>query len=103
MKSIIEGKKYDTETAELIGEDSFSNQGDLHYWCESLYVTKNGSYFLVGEGGAMSQYSKKEGSNSWSGSSNIYPFGESEAFMWAEKHLSTDIIEKYFSEFVEEA
>ena len=103
MKSIIDGKKYDTETSRLIGEDSFSNPGDLHHWQESLYVTKNGSYFLAGSGGAMSKYSQQEGSSSWSGSSNIYPFEEIVAFRWAEDHLSADIIEKYFSEFVEEA
>ena len=103
MKSIIEGKKYNTETAELIGEDSYSNPGDLHHWQESLYVTKSKNYFLAGSGGAMSKYSQQEGSNSWGGSSNIYSFEESEAFRWAENHLTADIIEKYFSEFVDDA
>ena len=37
MKKIINGKMYNTETAEYIGEDSYSNSRDFSYYCDELY------------------------------------------------------------------
>ena len=37
MQKIVNGKKYDTETATLIGEDSYGNTTDFHFWKEALY------------------------------------------------------------------
>ena len=51
MKKVINGALYDTKTAKLLGEDSYSNPGDFHYWTEQLYRTKSGKYFLHGTDG----------------------------------------------------
>ena len=39
MKKVINRKVYDTETASLVAEVSFSYPGDFQYWSESLYCT----------------------------------------------------------------
>ena len=52
MKQIINGKKYDTETAERLAcEDAGLPVNDFAYWCEELYRKKTGEFFLHGEGG----------------------------------------------------
>ncbi len=48
MKKIINGKRYDTETAKLIGSDGYSNPSDFNYWSEDLYQKKTGEFFLYG-------------------------------------------------------
>jgi len=55
MKKIINGKRYDTETAQLIGSASYSNRTDFRFWSEELYRKKTGEFFLYGEGGPASK------------------------------------------------
>ena len=92
MKQIIEGKVYNTETAEHLANAS-SNESpfDFGYWDEDLYRTKNGTFFIAGEGGAMTRWSKSCGNNSTCGGSGIIPLNESEAREWIERHAN----EKY--------
>lgn len=102
MKQIINGKKYNTETAKEMG--CWSNNysyGDFNYCEESLYRKKTGEYFLYGVGGAMSKYSQSCGQNTWSGGSEIMPMTESEARDWAEKHLTADEYEEIFGKVEE--
>ena len=96
MKKIIEGSKYDTSTAKLMGSDSFSNNRDFSHWSEALYRTKSGKYFLHGEGGPMTKYSVSTGQNQWSGGERIIPMDRSSAMAWAEEHLDGDDYEKIF-------
>ena len=104
MKQIVKGKKYDTETAEMISTDSYSNYGDLNYWNEEIYRTQKGNWFLAGEGGAMSRYSRAVGQNETGGGSAIIPLTEGEALAWLEAHTSdADTFEKYFSDVLEDA
>ena len=42
MKKVINGKLYNSETAKLLGEDSYSHPGDLAYWSEELYQKRTG-------------------------------------------------------------
>ena len=52
MKKIIEGKVYDTETADCAAEwSSPHTRSDFHYCEEGLYRTKKGTWFLAGEAG----------------------------------------------------
>ena len=49
MKKIINGKKYDTETAEYV--DRWSNDlchSDVHWCSEELYRKKTSEFFLYG-------------------------------------------------------
>ena len=104
MKKVINGKRYDTEAAALVAADSYSNYGDLGYWCEELYHTNKGNWFLAGEGGAMSPYARSVGQNETGGGSAIIPFTREEALAWLEAHTSdADTFEKYFSDVLEDA
>lgn len=99
MKKIINGKKYDTETAKAMG-----------YWCnmtyglnfveETLYKKKTGEYFLHGEGGPATKYAEIYENNSSSGE-KIIPMTEDEAKDWAEKKLTGDKYEEIFGEVEE--
>lgn len=99
MKKIINGKKYDTDTAKLMA--TYSNGGswrDFSHFEEGLYRKKTGEFFLHGEGGPMTKYAVSTGLNWWSGGENIFPLTEHEAKAWSEKHLSVEEYEKIFGE-----
>ena len=97
MNKVINGKRYDTETAELIGEWANTyNYSDWSYKCEELYRKKTGEFFLYGEGGPMSEYAVPSGNNNWTGSSKITPLTIDEAKKWVEKNLNADEYEKLF-------
>lgn len=104
MKAIIEGKRYDTETAtELARWDSGHNPGDFHRLEETLYKTPKGSYFLHGEGGAFTQYSQPVGDNGSAGGERIVPLSESEAIDWLARHGKVDVLETDFSDHIDDA
>ncbi len=102
MKKIINGKRYDTDTAKKIA--FWSNGGgwrDFNHIEETLYKKSTGEFFLFGEGGANTRYSVSEGSNTWTGGSRIMPLSYKDAQEWAEKHLDGDEYEKIFGEIEE--
>ena len=97
MKKILNGKKYDTETATLIGSyDNGCLTNDFGYCEENLYHKRTGEYFLHGRGGANSKYRTYSGMNSWGGGQEIRPLTQDEAKSWAEDHLNVDEYEKEF-------
>jgi hypothetical protein len=105
MKAIINGLRYDTDKATLIGEAS-SNEGrsDFRYWSAGLYVTPRAKrYFLAGEGGAMTRWAQSAGQNSWSGGSGIKPMDAADAREWAEQYLNTAQVEAAFGNAITDA
>ena len=102
MKKIINGKRYNTDTATLIGSTGHGYPGDLEYWTEELYRKKTGEFFLYGEGGPMSKYSRRIGENEWSGGEEIRPLSLKEAQEWAEEYLDGDEYEKVFGAIEED-
>ena len=103
MKKIVEGKRYDTETATLIGEYSYGYRGDFERIHEGLYRTKTGNFFVAGTGGPKTRYSVQVEQNSWSGSSDIYPLTNDEALEWAQAHLDAQEIEDEFAPMIADA
>ena len=104
MKAIIDGKRYNTETATEIAQ--WSNNyycNDFHYCEETLYRTKRGAWFIAGDGGALSSYSQSYGSNGSIGGSSITPLKEWEAQAWLEEKGHVDKLETYFEEAIEDA
>lgn len=91
MKRIINGKKYDTETAKEKAYASNGAAGSFSYYAETLYKKKTGEFFLYGEGGPLTEYSQKcsDGSIGWG--KKIVPLTETEAKEWAEQNAN----EKY--------
>lgn len=97
MNKVINGRRYDTETAELVGEWTNGHRyGEFQYECEELYRKKTGEFFLYGSGGPMSSYAVPSGNNNWTGSSKITPISIDEAKKWVERNLDADDYEKLF-------
>ena len=100
MKKIINGKKYDTDTAKCLSYDGNGYTGFQRCY-EELYRKRTGEYFLYGEGGAMSKYARSCGNNSRCGSEDIIPLTEAQARQWAEDHCTADEYEEIFGEVEE--
>lgn len=97
MKRIIDGRRYDTETATEIYEWSDKAPSDFGYIEETLYCKRTGEYFLYGYGGPMTRYAEREkyGSGFCYGST-IIPMTYEEARIWAEEHMDADDYEREF-------
>lgn len=89
MKKIINGKLYDTETAQELGCDG-GNYGNFSEWHEELYRKRTGEFFLYGKGGPRSRYAQCTGNNLWIDGSKIIPLSVGSAREWAEEHLTAD-------------
>ena len=89
MKKIINGKRYDTKTAERLG----SYQCGQNTWGKELYRKKTGEFFLFGEG---------EASSSGGSGEEITPLRSDEASEWAKKYLDGEEYEKIFGEVKED-
>lgn len=103
MKRIIDGKSYNTETAECIAYyESPHNRGDFHRFEEGLYRTKKGAWFIAGEGGALSKYSRPV-IGGRGGGEGLEPLTEDQARQWLEEHNFVDELEEHFGSQIEEA
>lgn len=100
MKKIINGKKYDTDTAKCLLTWSNGRTG-FSYCSETLYQKKTGEFFLFGKGGPMSRYATPCGDNCTSGSEQIRPFTEQQARNWTENLFDADDYETIFGEVEE--
>jgi hypothetical protein len=102
MKAVLDGKRYDTETAQEIAADGHGHSSDFNHWRESLYRTKQGAFFLAGSGGARSKYARNPRQNEWTGGERITVLTEAEALRWCEDHeIDADVIAEHFA--IEEA
>ena len=107
MERVIDGKRYDTETAklEVYWSNGYSTR-DFKFRTKRLYRTKNGAWFLNHEGGAMSDLAVSTG-NTTTGSESIESISDDDAFGFCQAHSEQDdarqTIEKYFADRVEEA
>ena len=93
MKTVINKKIYNTETATLIAEwNNGMCSGDFQACEEALYRTKKGQYFVCGSGGPLSSYAVPTGSGN-RGSSEIRLVSAEKAYDWCEKNeIDADII-----------
>lgn len=98
MKKVINSRLYDTETAEEI--ESYESpyfRSDFHYYEETLYRKKNGSFFLYGSGNGLSPYRKRY-CDGWGPGEEILPLPLDEAKEWAENHMSAECYINIFGE-----
>ena len=102
MNKIINGKRYNTETAKALASYSYSNRMDFHFFEETLYQKSTGEFFLYGIGGAASKYARSIEQNTWAGGEKIMPLSVDNARAWAEKYLTGDEYEEIFG-IVEES
>jgi len=103
MKAIIDGKRYNTETATEVAEYwNGLGGGDFGRYEESLYKTAKGAWFLAGKGGPMSPYAQSVG-NGQSGGEGIRPITADEAREWLEKKNEIDALDEHFADHIEDA
>lgn len=103
MQKIIEGKLYDTDKAQLLGKwENGENYSDSRWYCEDLYQTEKGTYFVAGRGHASSPYSEHCGGMRGPGE-GITPMSRKEAFQWAQRKLDSKDVINLFGDMVEEA
>jgi len=101
MKRIIDGKRYDTATAECVayvGNDY--NRGDFKRESTHLYRSNKGAWFVAGNGGPLSRWARMAG-NMWTDGEGIEAVTPHEARMLLEAHNETAEIERWFE--IEEA
>lgn len=80
MKKVIDGKQYNTQTAKELGKyENMKGRQAPAYYCETLYLTRSGKYFLHGIGGSRSFYRTVR--------EEIQPMFPQDAAAWAEEHL----------------
>lgn len=94
MRKIINGKKYDSESAQECGFWENGENGFDHYR-EVLYKKRIGEFFLYGTGGCRTKYGESHGGWLTSGE-RITPLTETEAKKWSEIHLDGDRYEQTF-------
>lgn len=103
MKKIVDGKKYDTDTAALVAEWDNGKVGTFDFVRRDLHQKRNGEFFLHCEGGPNTRYATRvRGSNSWTGGEAIEPLTFDEAREWAERSLDADAYEAIFGEVPED-
>lgn len=96
MKKIINGKVYNTETAEQLAKWDNGRWGSFDICEEKLYRKRNGEFFLYGCGGPKSAYAQPDGDNWMTSGHAIVLLSEKEAREWAEEHLNGDEYEAIF-------
>lgn len=100
MKKIINGRKYDTDTATLCVDRDNDCTGFAHTY-EALYLKKTGEFFLYGYSGPMGKYARAVGDNTVGGGSAITPFTLEEAKQFVEEYGIADDYERLFGEVEE--
>lgn len=88
MKKIINGKTYNTETAEYLESYTHSTPRNFNYYYEEFYRTKKGTFFLYGEGNAASPYAEHCSYGGSDPGTGFKILTEIEAKEWTERHLS---------------
>lgn len=102
MIKIINGKKYNTATAEAVGlYNNGLGRADFMNLTETLYRKRTGEFFLYGQGGGMTKYAKRVGSSFTYGEA-IIPLTFDEAKKWTEEHMEVEEYEAVFGEVPED-
>ena len=100
MRRIIDGKRYDTSTAEEIATATHGYKMEFSYYEETLYCKRTGEYFLYGYGHGESKYAKQV-LGDWGPGEDIVPMTYEQARQWAERNLEADEYEREFGEVPE--
>jgi hypothetical protein len=96
VRKTIKGYVYNTKESRFVAECRNGYRcGEPAWCCETLYRNIDGAYFLHGEGGAKSRYSRNVNGESVA-SETIILLSESQAREWAEISLSADEYEALF-------
>lgn len=103
MNKVIRGKRYNTETAKLVGTWEANEPENSDFWeKEELYQKRSGEFFLIGQGGAQTQYARFSMGGESKPGIELRPIEPEEASDWAEEHLTADEYEALFGPIAED-
>lgn len=103
MNKVIRGKRYNTETAKLVGTWEANEPENSDFWeKEELYQKRSGEFFLIGQGGAQTQYARFSMGGESKPGIELRPIEPEEASDWAEEHLTADEYEALFGPVAED-
>jgi hypothetical protein len=108
MIQVIDGKRYNTEKAELIFHHwNGRSTSDFGHRSKKLYLTKNGNWFMHHIGGARTDMAVSVGSNGTSGSESIEPVDADDAHAFLEAHSedpdALKALEQHFADKIVDA
>lgn len=108
MIRVIDGKRYNTETAELVYEHwNGVPRNDFKFRSKDLYRTKNGAWFIHHNGGALTDMAVSLGSGGRGGSQSIEVVDDDDAYGFLEAHsydsTALAVIERFFADRVVDA
>lgn len=85
MIRVVDGLRYNTDTAELIADVACTG-GGWNYERTQLFRTGNGRFFLAGEGGAATRWAQPiKGERGSVEGDGIIPLTDAEARLYVEK------------------
>ncbi len=104
MNKVINGKRYNTDTAKAVGSwENMDDAASFDYQCETLYLKRTGGFFLHCEGGAKTPYASFS-ADGWARFGEVIrPLGYQEARKWAEERLSAEACSAVFPPIDEDA
>ena len=98
MKRIIDGKVYNTDTAEIVDKYEYGLPGDLDYVDEALYrKRKTGEFFLAGEGGPRTIFGRYDGMGTYHGGEGIVRVTYEQAQNLVRERSKPEVYEKFFA------
>lgn len=105
-KTVEDGVLYDTEaeSATMVASRCpVADRQDFRFLREELYRTDSGRWFLFGEGGPMTTYSRSVGTGETAGGEEITGMTADEARQWLQKHDKTEALLDHFGDEIETA
>jgi hypothetical protein len=94
-QSLVE-KEYNPRKAQKIAEwDSTDHTGSLRNDVETLYVTEDGDYFIIYDGGLYSRFHELPGITTWFGGSYTRTVTKEEAYVWCQETGNYDAINEH--------
>lgn len=103
MHRVVNGKKYDTETAHCVGEVESGESLATDYESHGLYRKKTGEYFVCDMGGAHTQYAKYSRMRNGRRVAGfvITPLSYEQAEYWARLNLDSAEYDREFGDAAE--
>lgn len=99
MKRTINGKTYNTDTAEeLAVYDNGQEIGSVSHFRETLYRKRTDEFFIFGFGGAWTRYGEPMGNYGRFGGSQLIPVSKETAMSWVERCCGVDTYIRIFGE-----
>lgn len=103
MRKIINNRRYDTASAQLLGAYKSGDPEDPMYLQEALYRKRTGECFLHGQGGASTKYSRLQQHGGWAAGEAIVPLSYAQAKAWAQEHLGPEAYQAAFEAEISDA